>query len=217
MYDGQDNELILMKKNGTILPDGISYKAQTYINNKMNSSDEKLAALVKAMNDLGHCAQVFFNYKVDTAAPLVGDLSAVTADDVANFAVVVDELNPEKLTYYATSMLLQKEIKIKQYYTLPEGADAAGLTFFINGVEVQPVIKGSTITVTSGNIPAKNFDVANVFEVKDQDGTVILRTQYSVFSYVNSAFEKAADNEDLLNLAKSLFLYGNAAKAYFAK
>ena len=217
IYDGQDNELILMKKNGTILPDGISYKAQTYINNKMNSSDEKLAALVKAMNDLGHCAQVFFNYKVDTAAPLVGDLSAVTADDVANFAVVVDELNPEKLTYYATSMLLQKEIKIKQYYTLPEGADAAGLTFFINGVEVQPVIKGSSITVTSGNIPAKNFDVANVFEVKDQDGTVILRTQYSVFSYVNSAFEKAADNEDLLNLAKSLFLYGNAAKAYFAK
>ena len=61
------------------------------------------------------------------------------------------------------------------------------------------------------------FDKTYTFEVKDAEGNVILRSQYGVYSYVNAAFEKAADNEALMNLAKALFVYGNAAKTYFGQ
>ncbi len=216
VFDGNDNELILTKKNGTYMPDGISYRAQTYINKNMSSSDEKLAALMTTMNDLGSTAQTFFNYNLENVSPIVGDLSAVKAEDVAQYAVVTEELNKDVLSYDGTSMLLAAEIKIRQYYILADGVDASTLTFTIDGVEFTPVVEGNSVYVTSNTVPAKKFDKAYTFEVKDASGAVVLRTQYSAFSYVNAVFEKAPNNENLVKLAQAMFLYGNAAKAYFS-
>ena len=113
-------------------------------------------------------------------------------------------------------MLLQTEIKIRQYYILADGVDASTLTFTIDGVEFTPVVEGNSVYVTSNTVPAKKFDKAYTFEVKDASGAVVLRTQYSAFSYVNAVFEKAPNNEKLVKLAQAMFLYGNAAKAYFS-
>jgi len=217
VFDGEDNELLLVQKTGEVLLDGYIYCAQTYINKNASSSNEKLADLLKALNDLGHFAQIYFKYNTENISPLMGDCSGVTAADVAEYTVTVETLNEDVIKYSATSVLLPTEIKIRQYYELGEGVDASTLTFCIDGVEVEPVVKGTTVTVTSKNVPAKSFDKAYTFEVKDAEGNVILQSQYCVFSYVNAVFEKAADNENLLNLAKALYVYGNAAKAYFAK
>ena len=217
LFDGEDNELLIVKKSGAVMVDGYTYRAQTYIDKYAASSDAKLADLMVALNDVGHYAQTYFKYNTENIAPVKGDVSGVTAADVADYAVATEVLDEDVIGYTGTSMLLQTEIKVRQYYKLGEGVDASTLTFTIDGVEVQPNVNGTTVTVTSGNVPAKTFDKNYVFEVKDADGNVILRSEYCVFSYVNSVFEKAADNEELLNLAKALFVYGNVAKAYFTK
>ena len=216
LFDGEDNELTLVKKSGEVLPDGYTYRAQNYINKYSTSSDEKLANLLVAMNDLGNYAQTYFNYNTENIAPLKGDVSGVSAEDVENYIPVTENL-AEKITYKGSTVLLESELKIRQYYIMVEGVDASTLSFTIDGVEVQPTVNGDTVSVTSKNVPAKTLDKTYVFEVKDAEGNVILRSEYSVFSYVWSVLTKAADKEPLVNLAKALYVYGNAAQAYFAK
>ena len=217
VFDGEGNEMILLKKDGTVLPDGYIYRAQTYIDRNASSSNEKLGNLLKALNDLGNYAQTFFQYNTENIAPLMGDISGVSAADVADYAVVTEVLNEDMIGYIGSTMLLQTELKIRQYYSLADGVDASTLTFTIDGVQVSPKVNGKTVTVDSRNVPARDFDKTYTFEVKDAEGNVILRSQYGVYSYVNAAFEKAADNEALMNLAKALFVYGNAAKTYFGQ
>ena len=141
--------------------------------------------------------------------------SGKTGQDVANYAVVTEVMNEDVIGYRGSTMLLQNELKIRQYYTLGDGVDASTLSFTLDGAAIKATVSGSTVSVETKNVPAKNFDKTYVFEVKDADGNVILRSQYSAYSYVNAVFEKAADNEALLNLAKALYVYGGAAKAYF--
>ena len=215
VFDGEGNELTLVKKNGDVLPDGYTYRAQNYINKNASSSNEKLANLLKALNDVGSYAQTYFEYNTENIAPLMGDISGVTAQDVANYAVVTEVMNEDVIGYRGSTMLLQNELKIRQYYTLGDGVDASTLSFTLDGAAIKATVSGSTVSVETKNVPAKNFDKTYVFEVKDADGNVILRSQYSAYSYVNAVFEKAADNEALLNLAKALYVYGGAAKAYF--
>ena len=217
VFDGEGNEMILLKKDGTVLPDGYIYRAQTYIDRNASSSNEKLGNLLKALNDLGNYAQTFFQYNTENIAPLMGDISGVSAADVADYAVVTEVLNEDMIGYIGSTMLLQTELKIRQYYSLADGVDASTLSFTIDGVQVSPKVNGKTVTVDSRNVPARDFDKTYTFEVKDAEGNVILRSQYGVYSYVNAAFEKAADNEALMNLAKALFVYGNAAKTYFGQ
>ena len=217
VFDGEGNEMILLKKDGTVLPDGYIYRAQTYIDRNASSSNEKLGNLLKALNDLGNYAQTFFQYNTENIAPLMGDISGVSAADVADYAVVTEVLNEDMIGYTGSTMLLQTELKIRQYYSLADGVDASTLSFTIDGVQVSPKVNGKTVTVDSRNVPARDFDKTYTFEVKDAEGNVILRSQYGVYSYVNAAFEKAADNEALMNLAKALFVYGNAAKTYFGQ
>jgi hypothetical protein len=217
VFDGQDNEVPLVKKNGTVLPDGYTYRAQNYITRNASSSNEKLANLLKALNDLGNYAQTFFGYNTENIAPLMGDISGVTAADVADYAVVTEVLNEDMISYTASSVLLRAELKIRQYYTLADGVDASTLTFTVDGAEVSAVVNGKEVTVETNNVPARDLDKSYIFEVKDAEGNVILRSEYSVFSYVNAVFEKASDNQALMNLAKALYVYGEAAVAYFGK
>lgn len=215
VFDGEGNELTLVKKSGEVLLDGYTYRAQNYIDKNASTSNEKLANLLKALNDVGSYAQTYFEYNTENIAPLMGDISGVTAQDVANYAVVTEVMNEDVIGYRGSTMLLQNELKIRQYYTLGDGVDASTLSFTLDGAAIKATVSGSTVSVETKNVPAKNFDKTYVFEVKDADGNVILRSQYSAYSYVNAVFEKAADNEALLNLAKALYVYGGAAKAYF--
>ena len=215
VFDGEDNELLLVRKTGEVMLDGYTYRAQNYIDKNVSTSNVKLANLLKALNDVGSYAQTYFQYNTGNIAPLMGDISGISAEDVADYAVVTEIMNEDMIGYTGSTMLLQSELKIRQYYTLADGVDASALSFTVDGAKIKPSVSGNTVIVESKNVPAKSFDKTYTFEVKDADGNVILRSQYSVYSYVNAVFEKASGNEALLNLAKALYAYGSAAKTYF--
>jgi hypothetical protein len=181
----------------------------------MANSNEKLAATMKALNDFGHYAQVYYKYNTENLAELQGDVSTVTAEDLAPYAAKVNSIDEDVISYVGSSMLLQNEIKIRQYFTLADGVELNDLTFTINGDEFTPVEKNGRVYVESKNVPAKNFDTAYKFVVTDKDGNVVYSGEYSAYSYVLSTLEKMSDDVDLTNLAKSMVLYNQAAKAYF--
>ena len=149
-------------------------------------------------------------------AELRGDISGVNAEDLADYAGKVITVDESVIKYVGSTMLLQNEMKIRQYFTLGEGVELSDLTFKINGSKVTPVEKNGMIYMESKNVPAKNLDVAYKFVVTDSNGTVVYSGEYSAFSYILNCVEKSSD-VNLINLVKSMVVYNQAAKAYFTK
>ena len=132
LYNGADEELVILDKEGEYLPDGFIFTAQEYIDKVIaNSTDEKLVNTMIALNDFGHYAQVYFKYNTANIAPLKGDISAVTAEDLAEYAGVITTIDEDVLTYVGSSMMLENEMKIRQYFTLGDGVELSSLTFKI--------------------------------------------------------------------------------------
>ena len=181
------------------------------------SSDAKLVATLKALSDFGHYAQELNSYNLENIADLYNELPDITPEDLNDYEGVSTVYNADILTYRGSTMQLQSEIKLRQYYTLASGVDMNSLTFKINGEEVTPVKSGKNIYVQSKNVPAKSFDVAYKFEVLDADGEVVFESYYSVFSYIRSTMVNTPDDEGLVNLVKSMYAYNVAAMAYFSK
>ena len=94
--------------------------------------------------------------------------------------------------------------------------ELSDLTFKINGSKVTAVEKNGMVFIESKNVPAKNLDVAYKFVVTDSTGAVVYSGEYSAFSYALSTLKNSSD-ADLANLVKSMVLYNQAAKIYFAK
>ena len=217
LFNGADEELIILDKDGSYLPDGYIFTAQEYIDKVIASStNEKLVATMVALSDMGHYAQVYYKYNTDNMADLLGDISGVDAEALADYEGKVVKINEEVISYVGSSMLLQNEIKIRQYFTLAEGVDLSTLTFKINGSKFTPSEKNGMVFVETKNIPAKSFDVAYKFVVTDASGAVVYSGQYSAFSYILNTLNKS-DDANLINLVKSMVVYNQAAKAYFAK
>ncbi len=217
LFNGADEEVVILDKDGSYLPNGYTFTAQGYIDRVIaNSTNEKLVATMVALNDFGHYAQVYYKYNQNQMAELLGDISGVNAEDLASYEGKVISVNEEVLSYVGSSVLLQNELKIRQYFTLAEGVDLSTLTFKINGSKVTPSEKNGMIFIESKNIPAKNLDVAYKFVVTDQNGSVVYKGEYSAFSYVLNVLNKS-DDANLINLVKSMVVYNQTAKEYFAK
>ena len=217
LYNGADEELVILDKDGNYLPDGFVFTGQEYIDKVIAAnSNEKLVNTMIALNDFGHYAQVYYKYNTENMAELLGDVSSVTEEDLAAYAGKVIKADETVIKYVGSTMLLQNEMKIRQYFTLGEGVELSDLTFKINGSKVTAVEKNGMVYIESKNVPAKNLDVAYKFVVTDSTGAVVYSGEYSAFSYVLSTLKNSSD-ADLANLVKSMVLYNQAAKIYFAK
>jgi lactocepin len=217
LYNGADEELVILDKDGKYLPDGFIFTGQEYIDKVIAAnSNEKLVNTMIALNDMGHYAQVYYKYNTENVAELLGDVSSVTEEDLADYAGKVIKADETVIKYVGSTMLLQNEMKIRQYFTLGEGVELSDLTFKINGSKVTAVEKNGMVYIESKNVPAKNLDVAYKFVVTDRTGAVVYSGEYSAFSYALSTLKNSSD-ADLANLVKSMVLYNQAAKIYFAK
>ena len=217
VFNSADEELVMLDKDGSYLPNGYVYTAQEYIDRVISSStNEKLVATMIALNDFGHYAQAYYKYNTENMAELKGDISGVNAEDLASYEGKVVSINEDVITYMGSSMLLQNEIKIRQYFKLAEGVELSDLTFKINGTKFTPGEANGMVFVETKNIPAKSFDTAYKFVVTDKDGNVVYSGQYSAFSYVLNVLNKSTDTA-LIDLVKAMVVYNQAAKAYFAK
>ena len=216
LFNGNGEQVILVSYDQNILPDGFTFKAQDYIDSTIaTSTNTKLVDTMKALSDLGHYAQVYYKYNTENLAELYGVSADVTVDDVANCAGVVVTENKDVLTYNGSSMLLQSEIKIRQYFTLAADVDASTLTFKLNGETVTPGQRSGMYYIETKNVPAKSFDVPYTFTIEDAEGNVVYEGQYSAFSYILASMNNPKSEAKLIDLVKAMVAYNQNAKAYF--
>ena len=176
---------------------------------------EQLKALAKALLNYGSEAQTVFADALqehpDRADKIVGqsDYSGVTAAAVAakinGAASDLDEIASQLDAEFYTSSLIYLQNNTLRLYFTPESKTIGAL----DGKGFAGALSEYYYYADHANIPAAELDNQQTFNVNGVEFT------YSPLDYVVAVLNSNSMNDTQKNLAKALFLYNQAANAYF--
>ena len=209
--------------NGEMLYEIDTYSVQDYAE-EVYANPEKydtkgkpnqLKALAAALLNYGSEAQTVFadalQVHPDRADKNVGaaDYSGVTADAVAakinGAASDLDEISSQLNAEFYTSSLIYLQNNTLRLYFTPESKTIGAL----NGMGFTGALSEYYYYADHANIPAAELDDQQSFTVNGVEFT------YSPLDYVVAVLNSGSMTDTQKNLAKSLFLYNQAANAYF--
>ncbi len=182
------------------------------------------APLVQAMLNYGGYSQKYFGHNTDALANsnLYSDTTdpvlteTVEIDDTYAFTAPQDDIG---LKYYGSSLLLNSKTTVRHYFTITGEetfADVkANYTFTLSGATtpLTPKMSRGMVYVDIVNINAAELD--NIFTLTVSNGTDTFDVSYSPFSYAKYVLEYSLARENLINVIKAMYLYNEAANAYF--
>ena len=194
------------------------YAEEVYANPEKYDTKGKpnqLKALAAALLNYGSEAQTVFadalQVHFDRADKNVGqsDYSGVTADAVAakingaasDLDEIASQLNAE---FYTSSLIYLQNNTLRLYFT-PKSKTIGAL----NGMGFTGALSEYYYYADHANIPAAELDDQQSFTVNGVEFT------YSPLDYVVAVLNSGSMTDTQKNLAKSLFLYNQAANAYF--
>ena len=215
--DGTKVTLVNHTTGEDVTETGYKYSVQDYVDkvHEKAPDDQKLLALVDAMLDYGALAQINFNYNTGNIPEVKANLDEVTADTLAKYQEKVTVGAVPGLTYYGTSLVTESTTEINVYFTPDEGSELADFTFKVGSKVYTPVEKDGKWMITIPNIAAKDLDKTYTVTVSTAEGTVVkVKTCALSYAYKVVTSDKNPD-EALVNLVKGLYLYNQAANAYF--
>ena len=193
-----------------------TYSVKEYADYLLEHADERedltaAVPLVKAMLNYGAYAQIYFdknpgalaNTKLEEAEKELGNVTINAAEPV------IDNL-PEGTTFVGATLSLKSETSLSLYFT-----SSQTLSFSCDGYTVETVQSGSYQAARIRGIPAKKLKERFTLTVTagEATGSVI----YSPMNYCYNALNGGTDDENLINVVKALYLYAQAADAYFTE
>ena len=217
-FDG-DGELLPLHRYSTdkdLTETGYHYSVQRYIRLAQESStDAELIALMKAMSDYGSKAQMLFGYDTEHAAEIYNadDIAAVSADVLARYERVVTTTDREGVDFTKANLTLESVTTARLFFTVNDGT-IGDYSFTVNGKAVDPVARSEGYAIELKNIAAKDLDEMYVVKVSDAEG-VCLTVEYCALSYAYLVLDNGEQTQELEETVKALYLYNQAAKAYF--
>ena len=213
LYDGNGNLLPLKDKDGVdVTSSGYVYTLMQYFKVAQEKGSAKMKALAVAAENYGTAAQLYFKYKADGLAA-ADAVTEVTLAEFAPFAPVYEGTLPEAVIENTSTLELNSDNTLRQYFSLKSGTDLSTLTFTVDGKTVTPVKRGNLYCTEVANISADKLDVAHVFTVSDGVNTYTIT--FSALSYGYRALTSSTAGDNIKNLVKALYLYNQAANAYF--
>ena len=179
-----------------------------------------ICELLRAMLNYGAMAQEYFDYNTDNLA----NAGIYTAENnpALNSSVTVGDsmaINGSVGGIGASGWMLSllSKTTARFYFTLAEGHNISGYTFSIvrpNGetVAVTPAKDGERYRIDVADIGAGELDAT--YTVLVTDGTDTLEISFTALCYASTVLAGGSSNPELINLAKALKLYSDAANAY---
>lgn len=216
VFTGDDVKVTLVNHTTgeDVTETGYLYSVQDYVGKvHEKSTEEDLIALVDAMLDYGALAQINWNYNMGNVPVVKANLEEVTADTLAKYQEKVTVGTVPGLTYYGTSLVTESTTEINVYFTPDEGSELADFTFKVGTKVYTPIEKDGKWMIKIPNIAAKDLDKSYTVTVSTAEGTVV-KVKTCALSYAYKVVDKGTD-EALVNLVKGLYLYNQAANAYF--
>jgi len=171
----------------------------------------ELFALIEAMLNYGAAAQQHFGYNTGNPANgKVANNKLPETVDTSAFARSI-EGGEEKLDIAGVSLILETETTLRIFYRVTNDANIADYTFTVDGKEVTPTERDGLYYVEVRNISAKDLDENHIFTAGNITAT------YNPLSYVHNVLSNAQTlDTKLVAVSKALYLYNQAANAYFA-
>ena len=183
-----------------------------YIRNHPDQYDAESIELVETMLNYGGYAQKYFKYNLEDLAnaDLEKALPEVALD--SSFDPVVSGACTG-LTYTGTSSMLTTTTGLRHYFEI-SGNDS-DYTFKVNGKKLAPETDDNgNRYVLIDDIPARHLPTAYTLTVTHTDGSTYT-LKYSVYSNVKQVIAGDDFTDTEKNLMKALYVFGEAAKAYF--
>ncbi|MBQ2445102.1 MAG: hypothetical protein II272_01545 [Oscillospiraceae bacterium] len=191
-----------------------SYSVKTYADRILaSSSSAKLRDLIYAMLNYGAASQIHFEYHTDrlaNAGLTVPDYTQVTID---GFPVNTKQ-GTSLATYAGASLLLTSETTLRIFFTV-DSSVAEKFTVTYKGKLLPLGLRSGKYYADIPDISAKNLD--DYFTLVIHDGTESAEVSYAPLSYCASIIEnaKGIHDRELQDVAAAMYLYNQAANAYF--
>ncbi len=196
-----------------------TYSVQMYYTSMVNylvesgqaQAYDKLIWLMKTMLNYGAYSQISLGYNTGDLANEVlpeeerGLSVTMWLDKYAHGASGAED----GIKVSSASLLLRAETTIRYYFQLTGDRPIESYTFLVDGRETQPVKSGGYYYVDKPNISARNLDEMYTVTVGGLSAT------YGALSYVRLVASDPKADPALLNVAKALYLYNQAADLYF--
>lgn len=199
----------------------LTYSIKEYADVAMVGASESLQALIKAMLNYGAYSQINFNKTEDELANAgyaytSSELDAVTAEGITVAAPTFGTDNGVRVT--DASLLLKSKTILRFYLDVAEGTDLTGATVTADGVTgISATIDEQKRYVQIEGIAAKDLDKVYTLTLSTGSGEKVVT--YSPLNYVKTVLGSEydfAEYTNIRNVAKTLYLYNQAAKTYFS-
>ena len=211
--DGEDHLLRLESGGGTdYTENGFEYSVKQYAQNKAASgSTKQMRALAKALDNYGTASQIYFQYGDYSDLSVDSAVTAVTPEDLAPYALTTSGTRPAGVTSASIVVEFDTDNTLRVTFKTDGSRALGGYTFLLDGTETVPKKSGKNGYLQVENIAAPNLDTAHTFTVTD--GTDTYTVTASALSYGYTSVKNG--DEARRNLGKALYLYNQAADAYF--
>lgn len=213
VYDGEDHLLRLESGGGTdYTENGFEYSVKQYAQNKAASgSTKQMRALARALDNYGTASQIYFQYGDYSDLSVDSAVTAVTPEDLAPYALTTSGTRPTGVTSASIVVEFDTDNTLRVTFKTDGSRALGGYTFLLDGTETVPKKSSKNGYLQVENIAAPNLDTAHTFTVTD--GTDTYTVTASALSYGYTTVKNG--DEARRNLGKALYLYNQAADAYF--
>lgn len=208
--DSDGNAAPMSTPDGRDITEGYEYSVYAYTSNVAQT--DSIKTLCDALGNYGSYAQVYFNHNTQDIS--LTDVSGVTLSMVEDYKAGKTGEMPEGLVYKGASLILESETTVRQYFQ-PEEGHEIGEYLFLKGEEAviaQYNHVNGLYYVDVENVPSGRLSYNTSLTVRKDDAECTIT--YSPYSYVRGKLKNSTD-ENLQNLCRALYLYGEAAKEYF--
>ena len=194
---------------GTNPVDTIEYSVYTYCREIIEGEyEDDVKDLAKATLDYAAAAQLYFNYNTDNMATtdnsgnaFYGDVAGVDFDGVAGVSSLATGIQ-------SFSVVVKSDLEINLLSRTPINVENASIdTTGTSRFAAENTTNGDWYVVHISGIEPANMD--NTFTVVTDKGNIEMSANAIMKLMANS------DDENLVTLAKAMYLYGAAANAYF--
>ena len=190
-----------------------TYSVKDYAGYLLEHADERedLAAavpLVKAMLNYGTYAQIYFDKNTDMLANTELEEADKELGDVNITAPDTEFDLPEEVRFEGATLSLKSETTLSLYFK-----SSAKLAFSVDGKTVETAESGGYQIARIRGIPAKQLQ--NSFTLHFTTGTAGGKVTYSPMNYCSNALNGGTEDEKLIDTVKALYLYAQAASAFF--
>ena len=189
-----------------------TYNAYTYCREIITGEyDEKLQALAKSTLDYAAAAQTYFGYNTDDMATKDNTENAFYNDVASADLSSVGGFNSKPTFITSATVVVKSDLEIN-LLTTAEINTVSGSLATSKG--------GNRFSVTKGANNGK-YNVVHIsgIEPANMNKTITVTVNGSTFTFTANTIMKImsnSSNANMVTLAKAMYLYGQAANAYFA-